>query len=122
MFKELFSIEETDFRYDLAEKLFQHPYPHRSNYPKFQKVIEERVNGLSREDIAAGIQYISEQVVSKFVAAAVKDFGRVDLRTAGGVFANVRINQKVAELDSVKSMYIFPAMGDGGLCSGAALY
>ncbi len=122
LFKNLFSIEKTDFRYDLAERLFQHPFPHRSNYPKFKKAIADKIDGLSREDIAAGIQNISEQVVRKFVASALEGLEESDLRTAGGVFANVRINQEVSELDAVKSMYVFPAMGDGGLCSGAALY
>ncbi len=122
LFNQLFSIEKTDFRYNLAEKIFQHPYPHRSNYPYFKKQIEDRINGLSAEDVAAGIQHIAEQMVTKFVDAALVGLEKSDLRVAGGVFANVRINQKVAELDRVKSMYIFPAMGDGGLCSGAALY
>jgi len=122
MYNELFSIKNTDFRYTLSEKIFQHPFPHRSNYPFFKKEIESRINGLSREDIAAGIQHIAEQVVTKFVDSAVVNKESSPLKVAGGVFANVRINQKVSELDKIKSLYIFPAMGDGGLSSGAALH
>jgi carbamoyltransferase len=122
LYNELFSITDTNFRYTLSEKIFQHPFPHRSNYPYFKKEIESRIEGLSREDIAAGIQHIAEQVVTKFVDSAVVNKETSPLKVAGGVFANVRINQKVAELDKIKSVYIFPAMGDGGLSSGAALH
>jgi carbamoyltransferase len=40
---------------------------------------------------------------------------------AGGVFANVRVNQKIRELPGVTDVYIQPAMGDQGLSLGAAL-
>ncbi|MBC8184195.1 hypothetical protein H8E88_24135 [candidate division KSB1 bacterium] len=122
LFNDLFSINGTDFRYNLAEKIYQHPFPHRSNYPHFKKEIADRIDGISREDMSAGIQHIAEQVVRKFVDSSLDSLSDSHVRTAGGVFANVRINQEVAELEKVKSMYIFPAMGDGGLCSGAALY
>ena len=39
---------------------------------------------------------------------------------AGGVFANVKLNQKLSKLKNVKEIFIFPNMGDGGLCVGAA--
>ena len=38
---------------------------------------------------------------------------------AGGVFANVKLNQKIMELNKVKDLFIFPNMGDGGLSVGA---
>jgi carbamoyltransferase len=41
---------------------------------------------------------------------------------SGGVFANVKLNQRIAELESVRDIYVFPAMGDEGLALGAALY
>ena len=40
---------------------------------------------------------------------------------AGGVFANVRLNQAIAELDEIDDVWVFPAMGDEGLGLGAAL-
>jgi carbamoyltransferase len=44
-----------------------------------------------------------------------------DLVLAGGVFANVKFNQKISELDCVDSLYVYPDMGDGGLAYGAAM-
>ena len=124
-YNDLFSINKTDFSYDLAKKVFQHAYPHRTNYPRMVDVISDRVNGYSKEDIAAGIQSISENMVTSFVSAALRDFGgngENHVKAAGGVFANVRINQKVAELPGVSSLFIFPGMGDCGLSVGAAIY
>lgn len=39
---------------------------------------------------------------------------------SGGVFANVKLNQRVAALSEVDSIWVFPDMGDGGLSVGAA--
>jgi carbamoyltransferase len=39
---------------------------------------------------------------------------------AGGVFANVKLNQRVHELENVRSLFVHPGMGDEGLALGAA--
>jgi len=41
---------------------------------------------------------------------------------SGGLFANVKLNQKINELDWVDEIYILPAMGDEGLSLGSAIY
>lgn len=73
---------------------------------------------LPREDIAAGTQQTLEQVVS----ALIDDLGAGPhrLMVAGGVFANVKLNQRLAERPNVSDVYVFPNMGDGGLAAGAA--
>ena len=43
------------------------------------------------------------------------------LRIAGGLFANVRINQKLKELPEVDRIFVHPGMTDAGLAVGAAL-
>jgi carbamoyltransferase len=40
---------------------------------------------------------------------------------SGGLFANVKLNKKINELDWVKEIFIYPAMGDEGLPLGGAL-
>ncbi|MBN1779890.1 hypothetical protein JW948_02095 [bacterium] len=123
-YQELFSMEGPEFRYKLAEKVFQHAYPHRSNYPKFLDATHGIFESCTPEDIAAGVQDLSEKCVQTYVAHHLRNqYGdkETDVCLAGGVFANVKINQRVAEIPGVRSVYIFPAMGDGGLCAGAAL-
>ena len=40
---------------------------------------------------------------------------------AGGVFANVKANQRIHEIPGVENIFVYPAMGDDGLSGGAAL-
>lgn len=77
---------------------------------------------ISHKDIAAGAQYILEKRVSEFVSYWVDKTGIQDVVTAGGVFANVKLNQKIAELPNIKSFFVHPDMGDGGNAYGAAAY
>jgi carbamoyltransferase len=124
IFKELFSFNgKGEFSYDLAKRVWwHHPYPHRTHYHKFVRKFQSQINGHAREDIAAGVQVHCERIVTKWVSKHLEGMKDIDLCLAGGVFANVRINQEVAELPNVRSVYIFPAMGDAGLCVGAALH
>ncbi len=81
----------------------------------------KELKDFSREDIAAALQKNLEEEVCKFIDYWVKKTDTHDLALAGGLFANVKLNQKIHELDCVNSIYIFPHMGDGGLSVGAAL-
>ena len=74
--------------------------------------------GYSKEDISAAAQKRLEEVVLSYVKSINKKNYRLAL--AGGVFANVKLNQKISQLKNVKEVFIFPNMGDGGLCVGAA--
>ena len=77
----------------------------------------------SREDIAAGLQHHCENIVVKFVKYWIKKINQKKINSiclAGGLFANVKINQKIREIKGVKNLFVFPHMGDGGLTVGAA--
>jgi carbamoyltransferase len=76
--------------------------------------------GWRREDLAASIQKHLEAEVTRFVRHWVLRSGERDLVVAGGVFANVRLNQFVEELPEVDSLFVHPGMGDEGLAYGAA--
>jgi len=78
--------------------------------------------GVPREDIAATAQRRLEEVVPVLVANAARRTGLRSVALAGGVFANVRLNQAIAELDEIDDVWVFPSMGDEGLGLGAALY
>ena len=71
-------------------------------------------------DIAAGLQLAIQQLVAPLVARWMERSGERQLCLAGGLFANVRLNQAVAEASGCTELYVFPHMGDGGLCAGAA--
>jgi len=75
----------------------------------------------TREEVASAAQRVLEEMVTAFVRYHVKQTGLRDLAVAGGIFANVKLNQRIAELPEVDSLWVMPHMGDGGLAAGAAL-
>lgn len=86
--------------------------------------LRDALHEYSKEDIAAGIQAHTEQLVEKYITAAIKKFNnsaKANIFLSGGLFANVKVNQRVKSMPNVNSLYIFPNMGDGGLGTGAAL-
>ncbi len=76
----------------------------------------------SHEDLSASVQALLEESVSAFCDHWVRKSGIANVALAGGVFANVKLNQRIHELDSVKSIFVHPSMGDDGLAVGAALF
>jgi len=72
-------------------------------------------------DVAAGCQRALEEAVTAFVDYWVRRTGVADVALAGGIFENVKLNQRVRELASVAAVSVFPHMSDGGLAAGAAL-
>lgn len=73
----------------------------------------------STEDIAAGAQYLLEKLVLECVRSLSPN--KFNLALAGGIFANVKLNQKIKDEKKVKEIFIYPNMGDGGLSVGAAM-
>jgi carbamoyltransferase len=96
---------------------------YRPFYTRMDEAISERLRQHSREDVAAGLQAHCEDLVGRFVTEWHRRTGKTEpipVCLAGGLFANVRINQVVAELPCVDGIFVFPHMGDGGLTVGAA--
>jgi carbamoyltransferase len=73
-----------------------------------------------KEDLAASIQQVLEDVGCEYIGHWLRKSGCADLVLAGGVFANVKLNQRIHQLEGVSSLFIHPAMGDEGLALGAA--
>ncbi|MCB9463816.1 MAG: carbamoyltransferase [Candidatus Eisenbacteria bacterium] len=74
-----------------------------------------------KKDLASSIQRVLEDVVVAYCEHWVKASGIPRVAVAGGVFANVRLNQKIHELSCVEELFVHPGMGDEGLSFGAAL-
>ncbi len=80
------------------------------------------VNGGRREDLAAAVQTHLEELVTGLVAPLLASTGHRRLALAGGVFGNVKLNQRLFELEGVDDIFIHPNMGDGGNAAGSALH
>ena len=61
-----------------------------------------------------------EDVAVPYIHYWLKKSGMRRICLSGGVFANVVLNQRIADLPECDEVFVFPAMGDGGLASGAA--
>jgi carbamoyltransferase len=76
----------------------------------------------SKEDLSASVQVLLEESVGAYCDHWVRKTGCGNVALAGGVFANVKLNQRIHELEPVKQVFVHPGMGDDGLAVGAALF
>jgi carbamoyltransferase len=72
-------------------------------------------------DVAAAYQRVLEEVATAYVSWYVRKTGLRHLVLSGGVVANVKLNQRLREIEGVDGIFIHPNMGDGGCGTGAAL-
>ncbi len=117
LFRELFHWQGDGFQARLG--------PYEPFFTQINPALAARYSEYSREDLSAGVQAICEEMVSRYVAHWLDKLGGGRPRNvclAGGVAANVRINQHVAELPGVDNLYVFPHMGDGGIPVGSACH
>ncbi len=75
-----------------------------------------------REHVASEAQRILEEQVLELVLPWLSREGVRHLSCSGGVFLNVKLNQRIWEQADLDLHYIYPNAGDGGLAAGAALY
>jgi carbamoyltransferase len=75
-----------------------------------------------RADLAAAGQAVFEDVIIEYIRHHIEKSSAKNLAVAGGVFANVKLNQKILEQTPIESLYIHPGMGDEGLSVGAAKF
>ncbi len=72
-------------------------------------------------DVSAAAQQVLEEVVVDYVGAQQELAPSPNLALAGGIFANVKLNQRLLERLSTQEIYIHPGMGDEGLALGGAM-
>jgi carbamoyltransferase len=92
------------------------------DWSAIKKIEKEIGEEFSKEDLAASVQYILEDIACQYVDFWMKKIGKSHVALAGGVFANVKLNQRIHSLNSVDNIFIHPGMGDEGLAAGAALF
>ena len=105
--------------YDADAKRFVGRMERGMYVPRFENPsLKEYVRQFPREDVASAAQRTLEEVVCTCVTDVHGAQRRIVL--AGGVFANVKLNQRLRELNGIDEVYVYPNMGDGGLSVGAA--
>ena len=97
----------------IRTKLGDYYLPFFSN---FSKKLTDSSKKYKIKDIAAAAQLLLEKIVIKILRSKKE---KKNICLAGGVFSNVRLNQKIYMQSNIKEIFIFPNMGDGGISFGA---
>lgn len=105
LFRELLDIKNNEFKIKFTTN-------------KKHRIFRE-IMKYDKEDIAAGLQHVFEDIIVRYIRNLIQITGRHNVALAGGVFANVKLNQKIHEIGDLESIFIYPNMSDGGLSVGA---
>jgi carbamoyltransferase len=90
--------------------------PFFSNY---SESLTSKLEKFKREDIAAAAQYHLEDIMTSIVKHYINLVNTDKVCLCGGVFSNVKLNQRIKDLDSVDDIFIYPNMSDAGICAGS---
>ncbi len=102
---------------DPGQIQYQIPMYHRS---AINQIARRLPLDFDRADLAASAQLLLEEIGIEFIRHWLRRTGLRKVAAAGGVFANVKFNQKVHELNEVEHYFVHPAMDDSGLSVGSA--
>ncbi len=108
------------FGFNIEKGVFYNKF----GYDGAKKVMEKLFAENTKEDVAAGAQENLEQTLLKYTRYLVHNVSpgkTTHLYLSGGLFANVKLNQRIFEEDFCSEIFITPNMGDGGLNLGAAM-
>jgi len=83
----------------------------------WQKFLYERFDNL-----AAGIQLFTEEIICNWIKYWINKTAIHDIALAGGLFMNVKLNQKISELKEVENIFIMPSAGDESSVFGCCFY
>ncbi len=97
--------------------LTTHP---RKNHPDWDEAVAAQNQKYA--DIAASIQYVTEEIILKMARFAHRQTGSKNLVMAGGVALNSVANGRIMREGPFENVFIQPAAGDSGGALGAALY
>jgi carbamoyltransferase len=92
-----------------------------SNHRAMLPFVRGIMPGVSREDAAASVQKVVEDVMLLSVRRLLDRHPARHLGLSGGLFANVKLNRLLVETLPIDEIFVVPAMGDEGLAAGGAL-
>lgn len=92
---------------------------YRPFFSNYSMVLVEEAANHTREELAAAAQRHLEEMMLALILPHLRQTGLARVCLAGGVFANIVLNQKIRELAECREVFVYPNMSDGGLCVGA---
>jgi carbamoyltransferase len=104
----------------------KNPLAFKRNIPEPTRLVCRRLQRAYRferfDRIAGALQEFTEELVLKWVHAAINKTGIRKLALGGGVFMNVKVNKLIAEMSEVEDIFVFPSCGDETNSIGAAFH
>lgn len=83
------------------------------------RYLRKEMEGFRFDNIAGAFQKLVEKIVCQWVQATIKKTGINTVILSGGVFMNVKANQKIAALLEVEGIFVIPSSGDESSTMGA---
>lgn len=81
--------------------------------------LNKEMRGYRFDNIAAGAQMLLEKLIVQWVQECMRETKIKNIALAGGVFMNIKVNQKISELKQVDNVFFMPSAGDESLSIGA---
>ncbi|MGH8764244.1 MAG: carbamoyltransferase family protein [Burkholderiales bacterium] len=121
--KKLYADFQKALRPNAAKDGFDSDFTGRADaYKAREAYLEKLVRAHAREDAAAAAQAVFEDSIVEVAQQLLARTGKRALAVNGGVFANVKLNQRLAALPELDRLFVFPAMSDTGNSVGAGLF
>jgi carbamoyltransferase len=112
---------------DILREFVSYAEPGQIQYsvPMYHQSALKQISGrlpedFDKADLAASAQLLLEEIGLQFIQYWLQKTGICSIAVAGGVFSNVKFNQRVHELPEVDHFFVHPAMDDSGLAVGGA--
>jgi len=88
---------------------------------RVRMLVNSLAKSCSREDMAASVQQTLENVTLSALDKLLRRAPVRHLGLSGGVFANVKLTQRIAERFDLDEVFVYPAMSDQGEADGGVL-
>jgi carbamoyltransferase len=85
----------------------------------FYEYLAKSAIGERFDNVAAALQFTTEQLTIQWIKNAIKKTGIKNIYTGGGVFMNVKLNKKIQEIKEIDHVAFMPSCGDESLPIGA---
>lgn len=90
--------------------------------PFLKYYLKEKLSYNRFDNIAGALQKFTEEIVIEWITRWIRKTGVKNLALAGGVFMNVKLNQKISELNEVKLLTVVPSAGDESTIIGGCYF
>ena len=71
------------------------------------------------DNLSGGLQLFTEELLENWITETIKKTGVTNVVASGGVFMNVKANQRIAQIKDITFFDVFPSCGDETLPFGA---